>query len=73
MQTDVFQSPFFIGASSGLSVAGIGFGWAYVSIPFLHRGVFRAEQEDQSTLMSAGFNPLSSSGRLQGWHLSVSR
>ena len=62
-----FQSPFFIGASSGSSANRISVSNPIVSIPFLHRGVFRAYSSPCFSLAAcSGFNPLSSSGRLQG-------
>ena len=49
---------------AGSSLWGSVRGW--VSIPFLHRGVFRVIEKTDLPGRSFRFNPLSSSGRLQG-------
>ena len=61
-----FQSPFFIGASSGYNEALTNDSAVWVSIPFLHRGVFRGPMDNYEFIQHICFNPLSSSGRLQG-------
>ena len=61
-----FQSPFFIGASSGVAGLLIVPACMFVSIPFLHRGVFRGLVLTAFNEPGSCFNPLSSSGRLQG-------
>ena len=50
-----FQSPFFIGASSGGCVPLVRVNDPGVSIPFLHRGVFRAAPTVQPTADPASF------------------